>query len=108
MSKPADNAAIDTGSSGVTPRVDAGITYSQTESLDGIVVRHAEPTATGLWIQLTELCSGAGLAGAIATAVRELLTGNSSTEVHTTPQPRRRRAQWGTCPRPPVFDRESD
>jgi len=82
VSKLSDNTAIDTGSSDVTPGVDAGITYSQMESLDGIVVWDPEPTATGLWMQLTEPCNGAGLAGTIATAVRELVTDKSPAEAH--------------------------
>jgi len=83
VSKPADSAAVDTGSSGTTPGVDAGITYSQTPNLGGIVVRDAEPTATGLWTQLTDPWSGAGLAEAIVTAVRELVTDKSPVEAHT-------------------------
>ena len=74
---------METGSSSTTPRVDAGIAYSQTPSLDGIVVREPEPTATGLWTQLTDSWNGAGLAGAITTAVRELVTDESPVEVHT-------------------------
>jgi len=69
--------------SSTTPGVDAGITYSQTPSLDGIVVRDPEPTATGLWTQLTDPWNGAGLTGAITTAVRELVTDESPVEVHT-------------------------
>jgi DNA-binding MarR family transcriptional regulator len=74
---------IDTASSGTTPGVDAGISYSQTPSLDGIVVHDPEPTATGLWTQLTDSWSGAGLAGAIVTAVRELVRDESPVEAHT-------------------------
>ena len=83
MSKPANSVGINTGSSGTTPGVDAGITYSQTPSLDGIIVRDTEPTATGLWTQLTDSWKGAGLAGAIVTAVRELVTDESPVETHT-------------------------
>lgn len=74
---------MDTGSSGATPGVDGGITYSQTLSLDGIIVRDTKPTATGLWTQLTDSWSGAGLAEAIVTAVRELVRDESPVEAHT-------------------------
>ena len=74
---------MDTGSSGATPGVDAEITYSQTSSLDGIVVHDTEPTATGLWTQLTDSWSGAGLTEAIVTAVRELVRDESPVEAHT-------------------------
>ncbi|TKX74957.1 hypothetical protein EXE46_05960 [Halorubrum sp. GN11_10-6_MGM] len=83
VSKPADSTPIDTRSSGTTPGVDAGTTYSQTPSLDGIVVHDPESTATGLWTQLTDPWSGAGLAEAIVIAVRELVTDKSPVEAHT-------------------------
>ncbi|MDB2243017.1 MarR family winged helix-turn-helix transcriptional regulator [Halorubrum ezzemoulense] len=80
MSKPADSVGIDTASSGTTPGVDAGITYSQTPDLDGIVVRDTEPTATGLWTQLVDPWDGAGLAGELVTAVRDLLADRTAVE----------------------------
>lgn len=80
MSKPADSVRIDTGSSGKNPGVDAGVTYSQTSSLDGIVVRDSKPTATGLWKQLVDPWDGAGLAGELVTAVRDLLADRTAVE----------------------------
>ncbi len=71
---------MDTGSSGTTPGVDAGISYSQTPSLDGIVVRDTEPTATGLWKQLVDPWDGAGLVGELVTAVRDLLVDRTAVE----------------------------
>jgi predicted transcriptional regulator len=73
---------MDTGSSCTTPGVDAGITYSQTPSLDGIVVRDLEVTATGLWTQLMDPWSGAGLAEALVTAVRELVGDKTPAGAH--------------------------
>jgi DNA-binding MarR family transcriptional regulator len=71
---------IDTASSGTTPGVDAGISYSQTPSLDGIVVHDPEPTATGLWKQLVDPWDGAGLVGELVTAVRDLLADRTAVE----------------------------
>jgi len=80
VSKPTTSGAIDTGSAGTTPGIDAGITYLQTSSLDGIDIRDPESTATGLWTQLTDPWTDGSLVEEIIVAVRDLTRGNTPTE----------------------------
>ncbi|OYR58645.1 hypothetical protein, partial [Halorubrum halodurans] len=79
MSGNAQTAFENTGSPGSTQ----GVTYVQVAPLCEISVRDPEPTATGLWKQLVDPWDGAGLAGEVVTAVRELVAGGTTADART-------------------------